>query len=201
MRTSPFAFVLLLLVAYSLPWVSAPTIAGFTNGAYDLAEWASIVPSVRADSLLLTPLLLRIPLACIAVYLVLSDTRRSTLWLRIVGLDLLVIALLPPLEYFTSASGDANYQQSFFLALATLILGAVSASLTIALNPRAIARLSVAPLAAAAISGSMGLMRALPTIQAFKVDVQMGIGIGLFVLVSVICALWTFGWRATRPLK
>ena len=201
MNVSPIVFILLLLIAYALPWVNAPTIAGFTNGAYDLAEWTSIVPSVRADSLLLTPLLLRIPLACIALYLVLSDTRRSTLWLRIVGLMLLVMALLPPLEYFTSASGDANYQQLFLLALATLVLGAIAAFLTTALDTRTALRISLAPLVVAAISATMGLARALPVMQSFNVNAQVGVGIGLFVLVSAVCALWTFRWHASHRMK
>lgn len=196
---TPIVFVLSLLITYTLPWVSTPAITGFTNGAYDLAEWMSIVPSIRSDSLLLTPLLLRIPLVCIAVYLVLSDTRRSTVWLRLAGLVLIVIALLPPLEYFTSASGDGNYQQSFFLALMALILGAGAAFATNNLSPRTIARLAVVPLAIAVMSGTFGVVRALPLVQSFGIGAQVGIGVALFGVVSVIAALWALRSLAKSP--
>ena len=81
----------LLLIAYALPWMMTPTIAGLTNGAYDLAEWTSIHPAVRADPLLLTPLLLRLPLVGIAWLAGMGRLRnvevRTTPWVVRTGRD------------------------------------------------------------------------------------------------------------------
>ena len=43
-------FLLLALIAYSLPWVVGPG-AALTLNAYDLAEWTSLHPAVRTAAL------------------------------------------------------------------------------------------------------------------------------------------------------
>jgi hypothetical protein len=195
-KVSPIIYLALLLLGYALPWVMTPTVAGFTNSAYDLAEWVSIMPLARAESLLLTPLLLRIPLVCIAIVIAFSDESRSTLWLRLLGLFILAIALLPPLEYFTIATGDANYQQSFLLSVAVLIVGGIAAVLVEKLNTRIVIILRVVVLLAALFTGGAGLANALPLLRSFGLDAQVGIGALGFTLVCITGIAWTLTRRA-----
>ncbi len=174
--------ILLLIIAYAaLPWMTHSSVA-LTVNAYDLAEWVSIDPAVRADSLLLTPLLLRLPLVCIAWYIALSG--RS--WLRIGAIGLLAAALLPPLEFLGSASNDPNYRQQFALALLTLMTGLVLFTST---PPRHRAALSAVILSIGLASGVLGLARALPLLSSFDMHVMPGAGAIAFSLISLAVIL------------
>lgn len=54
-----YALVLIGLLGYAQPWIVAPA-ASMTLNAYDLAEWASLIPAQRGTAPpLLVPLLLR----------------------------------------------------------------------------------------------------------------------------------------------
>jgi uncharacterized membrane protein len=118
----PLLFLCLGLIAYSLPWVSAPS-ASLTLGAYDLAEWASLHPAARtASPVLLPPLLLRLGLVWLLLIAAYSTLPRS-----IKALVILIgsVALLPPLEFFVSDLADVNYRQQLALAIFTLIVGLI----------------------------------------------------------------------------
>ncbi|MFN8529394.1 MAG: hypothetical protein U0670_12340 [Anaerolineae bacterium] len=58
-------FLSLGLIGYFSAWVVNPGVA-LTLHAFDLAEWASLHPVVRAEPMLITTLLLRLPLLCFA---------------------------------------------------------------------------------------------------------------------------------------
>ena len=195
MQTKPTPFptpviaVLLIAVYALLPWM-AHSSAALTVNAYDLAEWTSIHPAVRADSLLLTPLLLRLPLVCIAWYLALSG--RS--WLHIGLIALLAAALLPPLEFLGGASGDPNYRQQFVLALLALVIGLF----LIAFTPqRSRPTLSAVALSIGLASGVWGLARALPLLSSFHMHVAPGAGALAFGLISI--AVIVVGLRRHAP--
>jgi hypothetical protein len=114
-----------MLLAYTLPWVSGGS-TSLSFGAYDLAEWTSLHPSVRGTSpLMLPPLALRLPLVCIGLLIAFSPLPRAP---RALALLVIVGALLPAAEFFTSARDDVNYQQQFGLALVALAGGAVGIS-------------------------------------------------------------------------
>lgn len=128
------AFVLLIfaIAAYSLPWIVNPS-SGLSLGADDLAEWTSLHPQVRAAApSLLTPLLLRLPLVCLAVCfafsLRLSSYGALRWWLTVAVIGLLFLFCLPPLEFFVNARRDPNYLQQFILAVALLALSSVGLS-------------------------------------------------------------------------
>jgi hypothetical protein len=118
----------LLLVAYTLPWLKS-TGAAITFDGYDLAEWVSLHPLVRGGNPPLLPtLLLRLPLACVALLLALLPARMRASWidvLRVMAVCLLSAAQLPPLEFFTISMGDINYQQQFALAFVSFFGGVI----------------------------------------------------------------------------
>jgi hypothetical protein len=192
----------LLLLAYVLPWQVVPTIGGLTNGAYDLAEWISIHPAVRGEPFLLTALLLRLPLVMIAWWVGASGVRKhvGTAFMpsvharsvnfpgRAILIMLIAIALLPPLEFLTSARSDPNYQQQFMLACLAFIGGMAGIALA-ARNGRIIAVIGMVALIIGAAAGIWGLMRALGLMAAFGLDAQVGAGAILFALITAFVAL------------
>jgi hypothetical protein len=114
----------LILLTYSLPWLSANS-ASLTFGAYDLAEWTSLHPLVRAQQpALLLPFLLRLPLACLALTMAFAaDSKTRVLCALWVGLT--AVSLLPPFAFFAGASGDPNYQQQAAFSLITGVSGLI----------------------------------------------------------------------------
>ncbi len=176
----------LLLTGYGLPWVTVPTIGGFTNSAYDLAEWVSIHPAIRSDPFLVTPLLLRLPLVAMAVYIAVSSERRSTIWARLIGVALIGIALLPPWEFFSGAFGDTNYQQSFLLGVSALTLGMAGLYVAGHRNSRLTLAARVGSLILGVAAGAIGLSSALPVLQSLGLGVQPGFGVMMYGAVNVL---------------
>src|SRR5437762_3346647 len=97
------------VIGYLLPWMITPA-QSLTMGAYDLAEWTSLHPVVRQTlPFLWTTLALRIPLAILGILL--AEYIASTLYRKVIGFLVIlitVIALLPPLEFFTVYRDDPN---------------------------------------------------------------------------------------------
>jgi hypothetical protein len=197
----PLIYVSLLLVAYALPWMSVPTVSGLTVSAYDLAEWASIHPAVRTDMLLLTPLLLRLPLVCLAIWFATQPIGR---WLRLLIIILLALASLPPLEFFTIARSDANYQQQFVLALMAFVGGAIVLAITTLrkrylqrIPPITIKLLAAAVLLIGVVTAVGGMLRAHMLFQELALDAQIGIGSIVFIgVVVLILGGWLPGKKA-----
>jgi hypothetical protein len=199
---SLIVLALLLLVAYVLPWQVVPTIGGLTNGAYDLAEWISIHPAVRGEPFLLTALLLRLPLVMITWWVGASEVRKNAgaafmpsvharpinFIGRAILITLIAIALLPPLEFLTSARSDPNYQQQFALACLAFV-GGMAGMMLVTRNGRIIAVIGMVALIIGAAAGAWGLMRALGLTAAFGLDAQVGAGAILFTLITAFIAL------------
>jgi hypothetical protein len=183
----------LLLLAYALPWVTHPA-ASLSPGGYDFAEWTSLHPSVRGMSpTLLTTLLLRLPLTCIALIMAFIPGQRLIGGIIVL---LLVVAQLPPLEFFSSARGDLNYQQQFTLALITLIGGVVGTGRWLnRLHRPMIALLALI----GAVSAGIGMTQGLALLGAYHLSVQAGIGGGLLILLNGVCCL-TFSLNAVSHI-
>lgn len=183
------------IVCYYLPWFTHSS-AGFTMNAFDLAEWSSLHPAVRSSSPpMLTSFLLRLPHLTLAVGLALAanlliDPRAR--WLVRLGAALLVLRLLPPAEFLTSARDDPNYRQ---MALLT-VLGAALLTLAIPffrLGPRWQLVTLVGLVFVGTLAGWVGLSRAAVLLDNFEIDVKTGpgvIGLSLFVILAAIGAVW-----------
>lgn len=191
--TTAFA-ALLMLVLYTLPWLVNPGVS-LTPGAYDLAEWASLHPAVRAETpALLTSFLLRLPLACVA--LLIAFSARGKRLVPALAVLLIAAALLPPLE-FVRALGDANYQQQFALALITLVGSAIGLSRVLARWHRAI-MLAVTITGAAA--SALGLFNAYQLMRGFDLPVQIGFGgVMLALTFAVLAASLPLRGASARP--
>lgn len=128
-RFAPWLWLTAGLIAYLLPWIVNPSI-GLTFGGYDLAEWSSLHPSVRAAGLT-TSLLLRLPpVLFVLMFALLAGNRRfSAEWWGVgIIVGLVAVASLPPLEFFTIFRDDPNYQQQTQLAVITLAGGIIALS-------------------------------------------------------------------------
>lgn len=203
-RLSPWSALILaalLLAAYAAPWLSGGS-AALTYGGYDLAEWVSLHPEVRGGNpTLWAALLLRLPLTCIALLLALIPARARAQWsdvLRTAGIILLTIAQLPPLEFFTIAQGDVNYQQQFMLALATLILG-IGALFAPLGKARAILILLVALAGLACSIG--GISEANRLMQSFNIAAAIGYGAIATPALFLIAAVYGFRRRTGKQTE
>lgn len=190
---------ILLVIGYGLPWVSTPGTIGFTNSAYDLAEWVSIHPIVRGETLLLTSLLLRLPLLAIALFVAFSLRQSLSGQAKAVCVLLVAAALLPPLEFFTSATSDPNYQQMFLLAAASLILGCLGITLTFRRLATWATHVQTIVLVGGAGAGIAGLARSLSLMQSFAIDSGLGIGAVVFVACVVLTLWMTVGGVKAQP--
>lgn len=188
----------LALTCVYLPWYVHST-AAFTLHAYDLAEWASLHPAVRAESpALLTSLLLRLPqVALVLVAAILANGGRDAR-LRVVirGVALLVaLRYLPPREFFGSAIADPNYRQMAILS-AVGVGGVVLAATGRRVPPRWQITVAVGVLFIGVIAGWWGLWRAYPLLDNFQIDVRIGSGaVGYSIFCAVAAGAMLFGGR------
>ncbi len=178
------------LIAYHLAWYTHAT-AGFTTNAFDLAEWTSLHPAVRSSSPpLLTSFLLRLPLVGLLAAALLAangfeDARAR--WIARVVIALPLLRLVPPKDFFTTASADPNYRQ---MALLVVIGGALWLASPLAgrLPERWQAGLMGGALLVSAIAGWAGLSRAHVLLDNFEIHVRVGPGLPLLIAASV-CAV------------
>jgi hypothetical protein len=191
-RVGSLLLIALMLLAYIAPWVVGRS-ASFTFGAYDLAEWTSLHPTVRNTSPpLLTTLLLRAPLAIIGLMAAYALMRyRPHRVLVVVLVIVLTVAQLPPLDFFTIGRGDPNHQQQFALAVVTLVGGFAA---LLGVISRFGLWIAAALGATGVVASGVGLAQAVALMQQFNLSVQVALGgpllIGLFVL-WVVAQLWT----------
>jgi NADH:ubiquinone oxidoreductase subunit 4 (subunit M) len=176
-----------------IPWLINPGVSIAPN-AYDLAEWASLHPASRFSTPpLFTSLLLRLPLVCLAFVLAFFDMRSTTRrWVAVICVFLITVALLPPLEFFTSARGDANYQQQIFLSIVTLIGGLVGVS-GLVRTADGVLVIVFAFVGAATCIG--GLTQSYNLMRQFDLSVQIGVGglaLTVIFLVTVLQGLQRF---------
>lgn len=196
-KTNNFYFILVavffVMVGYSIPWSVAPG-ASLSLGANDLAEWASLHPEVRASSpSLLVSLLLRLPLGLlawiVAFRLPWRPLRSRSWWLGILVVGFIVLLLLPPLEFFTSARGDKNYQQQIALVIAISLGSAFGLS---GMYPRVRGYVVVSCAVVGAIASGVGFQNAYVLLKDYKLPVQVGSGVGLTILMFVLIAVLTW---------
>ena len=134
-KTAPkvlWVAIIIGIVAYFVPWLINSKSAVLTVGAYDLAEWVSLVPSVRVDNpLLWQAMILRLhPLlwaGVIAFSTQKSDIRPLRVF-QIAFVVLLAIGLLPALHFIGRIGEDFNYRQQFILAVITVLIGVIGFS-------------------------------------------------------------------------
>ncbi|WP_162910000.1 hypothetical protein [Aggregatilinea lenta] len=187
------AAMALALLCYYLPWFVHQS-AGFTTNAYDLAEWSSLHPATRSSNPpLLTSFLLRLPhvLLLFAAGIAANGLRDERLrWIvRAVAL-LLVLRLVPPVEFFRDESADPNYRQMLLLT----VMGGGLVLVSLVVRPgRAAQGLIAASLMGGVGAGLWGLSRAGELLYNFEIDVQIGAGaygLAMFAALAAGVALW-----------
>lgn len=193
----------LALVCIYAPWYTHST-AAFTLNAFDLAEWASLHPAVRASSpALLTSFLLRAPQLTLVAALALlangfGDARAR--WLLRAAALLIALRFLPPREFFGSAASDPNFRQ--MMLLTALSMGSVLAAiLAQGLAPRWRGLLVTTLLALGVGAGWWGLARAHTLLDNFEIAVSVGVGAVGYTASSALVALLGLSLlrRAERP--
>jgi hypothetical protein len=201
------AVLALALACYYLPWYVHAT-AAFTLHAYDLAEWASLHPAVRAETpALWTSLLLRLPQITLvwAVALLANvgfDPRLRTM-VRVTAF-LVVLRFVPPREFLGTASADPNYRQMAELTAAGLM--GISLAMLARRLPERWQLLAAGSLALIGVlAGWWGLARVQPLLDNFQIDVRLGagaVGYTLFCLAGAgILVLNAQRWRQSRAQK
>ncbi len=181
-----------MIALYVFPWLVNPA-ASLSPNAYDLAEWSSLHPAIHAQTpMLLTALLLRLPLACIAL-LIAFTTRRGIVPALLVVL--IAVALLPPLEFIHSLD-DSNYRQQAALALLALIGGAVGLS---GILPRYRDWIAAAIALIGAAASLIGLAQSYDLMRGFELPTQIGLGgvvLGIgFIITAGLAAINQTGQR------
>ena len=195
----PLMLILLAWVGTYFPW-SFAGIAAFNANLYDLAEWSSLNPVVRAEPLpLLATFCLRAMVGLLAVLLTVQAAHRpwrSLAWgLR--GLALLIaVGLLPPLDFFRGQFNDPNYQQQ-------AIIATISTVAVVALwrlrrrDPEGLPLLTLTRLVSwfALIGGIVGEVLALNALGTLGLHVTMGGGL----LLTLTAVLLRFGLACFAP--
>jgi hypothetical protein len=177
----------LCLASYFLPFWEIQAASLSLNG-YDLAEWTAIHPFVQNMSpALLTAFFIRI-LAVGLVGLLLVELRRMRLrWIYLAVSLVSGIALMPPLEFFSQATGDANYRQQFAIALSMWIGSLLLYALTPAIG---IARIQRGIAASAGVVLVGGLLQVYSVIEAMQLQMKLGLGpmivvAGLILMIAI----------------
>jgi hypothetical protein len=195
--------VLLALIAYHMPWHVHPA-AAFSNNAFDLAEAASLHPTVRAESpTLLTALMLRLPLIGLALMATLTanqliDERWRWIWRGIAVL--IVLRLNPPIGFYPFNGGSENDQQLGMLMFGGLIL--VGSAILTSRWGRPLYHPLMIVLASAIIMISInGYNRATDVMESLALQLSTGAGILLFSLLLIaILSLTLIEWPLLRRI-
>lgn len=185
-----------------LPWFAHET-AGFTMHGFDLAEWTSLHPATRSSRPpMLTSFLLRLPHILLPIAAALAAAAlpgpRARGAVRMVA-ALLVLRLLPPIEFFRGAVADPNYRQMMLLTA----LGLLSVAVMFALPRHMIGAALAIALVVAVATGWWGLSRAGVLLDNFEIDVQVGagvVGLTAFAVAALVAAGWP-GWPVREKTK
>ncbi len=170
------------IVGYTLPWLVNPSTA-LTMGAYDLAEWASLHPQVHFESdLLLTSLLLRWPLAALALIMAfVGNPHQNYFYFRLITFAGIALYLLPPLEFFTIARSNANYLQQFLLVAALVVIGGTGFVFLTQQKWRYF--FTIVSSASGVIGSIWGVLEIADLMNGFALNPRPGLGV-LFVVAS-----------------
>ncbi len=196
-----FALALVGLFGYAQPWIVAQA-GALTLNAYDLAEWASLVPAQRAMTPpLLTTMLLRMQLAILCALLGAIAAGPGRKWLAAAALVLLAVAQLPPAEFLLDIN-NLNYRQQFGFAAISLVAGGA-----LLLAPRRASRLLATALATIGLmTSALGFAEAIALFRGFRLEAAPGAGLWLLcfsyavVIAMGLRALWQGRrtWLRTR---
>lgn len=189
---SQYLLVSLALIAYCLPWLLNPGVS-LSYGVYDLAEWTSLHPAVRESSppLLLT-LILRLPLIYVTAIVAFSQLPVLP---RAAFVTIIMVALLPPLEFFTQYSGDPNYRQQFALSIVALLVGGIGLSgFLVPWYPA----IRIIGSAVVGVTAAWGLEQAYTLMTDYYLPVHIGLG-GLLFITLCGCII-IIQIQATRQL-
>ena len=182
--------VALALISYSAPWLINEG-ASLTPNAYDLAEWASLNPATHVNSPPFLPsFLLRLPPVCLALILAFRYKANQAFgWTSAAFVLLTAFALLPPLEFFTQATGDTNYRQQFVLSAMTLIGGLVGLS-SIVKRSRPLITLVLAFIGVAVCI--LGLVHGYSLMRQFNLADQLGAGGVALTMIFIVIGIAQF---------
>lgn len=190
-----FTFLIIALVGCFIPWIVVP-VGGLQMGAYDLAEWSSLVPAVRQAAPFMWPALaLRLPLAFVGVLFSLYTAQNHRGWAVTIAI-VTAIALLPPLEFFTIYRDDANYRQQFIIAVGTLIIGIMGIGLR---DQNKQMTLIVIVCLLGCIASVVGLGQAYTLMGSFSLHPTLGLGGGMTILGLAIIAAVVIKQSRTQP--
>lgn len=172
---------MIVALGFLLPAVVTVGAALMAN-TYDLAEWMSLHPAVRAETpTLLTAFLLRSSAIGASLLLIAGSPKR---WHAVVVLLLSTVAMLPPLE-IVRYPDDLNYRQQVLISLSILALGASLIVWRKAVFP-VIAIVSIMCIGGVIFAG----LRAAAIFRSFGLTVELGLGWGV-MLVGFALALIT----------
>ena len=179
------ALLLAALVAYLQPWIIAQA-GSMSLNAYDLAEWASLIPAQRGTSPpLAAPLLLRLQPLILTLLLSLIASGRKGMALSAAAICLLAIAQLPPFEYIYDIN-NLNYRQQFVLAAASLVAGLG----LLLLRRRWITTMLLPALAIVGIAAAaLGLSEAMALYSQFGLAAAPGAGLWIMGLCYALLLL------------
>ena len=172
------ALVLIGFGGYLLPWIVASS-GPMTLNAFDLAEWASLVPAQRGTfPPLIVPLLLRTQPVLLSLLLSVIAVGRKGMAVAALAICLVAIAQLPPFEYVYDIN-NLNYRQQFVLAVVSLVAGLL-------LLPHGRRWIALAVKLALAIVGigtaTLGLSGAMALFSQFGLAAVPGAGIWILIL-------------------
>ena len=183
-----YALVLAGLLGYVQPWIVVPS-GPMTLNAFDLAEWASLIPAQYGTSPpLVVPLLLRLQPVILSLLLGVIAAGRKRMAITAVAICLLATAQLPPFE-FVNDINNLNYRQQFILAATSLVAG----FFLLPLASRRVSQLVILVLTVAGIvTAALGLSEAEALYRQFQLEAAPGAGIwilGLSYGITIIISL------------
>lgn len=194
---------LLGVIAYHMVW-QTHKVAAFNSNAFDLAEWVSLHPTVRAESpALFTPLLLRLPLILLAGIMVTASSvlqaeKAKWLW-RGVAL-LVVLRLNPPTDFYPWGGGSPNDQQ-----LGRLTAFGLAAVLVMILGGRWLRYFwkpaTLILLIANLIAAIEGYNRAKKVLDSIRIETGIGGGLVVYVVILMIAGVATLANWLSRNKK
>ncbi len=192
------ALVALGIFGYPQPWLVASS-GAMTLNAFDLAEWASLVPAQRGTNPpLVLPLFLRLQLLILSLLLAVIVSGRRKMLLAAAVICLIAAAQLPPVEFVYDIN-NLNYRQQFGLAAASLIGGFALLPLEHALSSRL---LKLALAAAGIATASSGLAGSMTLYSQFGLAAATGAGIWILSFsYSAMIALTLLDLRTRRRAR
>ncbi|MFZ4815447.1 MAG: hypothetical protein ACOYL5_12995 [Phototrophicaceae bacterium] len=191
--------VVVTLVGYSLPWLQSIGVALQPN-AFDLAEWMTLHPFVRANGRWLLPaLLLRLPLVLLgwSILMALLYKPYAVLPARLLyGVVAgVALALIPAIPFFQGQTQDANYQQQFGLWVVYLI-GGISLVVGRRILPYREGLIGLASIGV--LCALVGVLRAYNLLAIYQVPLSIGGGCFIYTIGLLTLTLLAVTNRPTN---